>query len=122
MLVLGAVLFLVFFLAVGFWLAQKLPDGLGDAITTMSIGLTFLQIIASTASVSIIDWPPEVVYVLDLAAAAMLDAMLRRDPRQRATAAEAVAHPFVCGAASAERATAGVVPQNGEAAHSDEMQ
>ena len=76
LLLLGALLFVMFFLAVGFWLAQKLPDGLGDAITTMSIGMTFLQIIASTASVSIIDWPPEVTYVFDLAAAAMLDMQL----------------------------------------------
>ena len=76
LLLLGALLFVMFFLAVGFWLAQKLPDGLGDAITTMSIGMTFLQIIASTASVSIIDWPPEVAYVFDLAAAAMLDMQL----------------------------------------------
>ena len=33
LLLLGALLFVMFFLAVGFWLAQKLPDGLGDAIT-----------------------------------------------------------------------------------------
>ena len=59
-----ALLFVMFFLAVGFWFRAETARCLGDAITTMSIGMTFLQIIASTASVSIIDWPPEVTYVL----------------------------------------------------------